>query len=110
MEGPLQPWSGPSHVSALAFRQGLAQRGPATADSWAGYRGMRMRIFGALLVAALLASAAPAVAAGDLARLKSEAAQVSIVRDDWGIAHVHGKTDAQAVFGMVYAQAEDDFN
>jgi acyl-homoserine lactone acylase PvdQ len=35
---------------------------------------------------------------------------VTIVRDDWGIAHVTGKTDADAVFGMIYAQAEDDFN
>ena len=35
---------------------------------------------------------------------------MSITRDDWGIAHVHGKTDADAVFGMIYAQAEDDFN
>ena len=35
---------------------------------------------------------------------------VTIIRDDWGIAHVYGKTDADAVFGMVYAQAEDDFN
>ena len=69
-----------------------------------------MRIFGALLVAGLVASSAPAGAAGEAARLKAEAAQVSIVRDDWGIAHVHGKTDALAVFGMVYAQAEDDFN
>ena len=33
-----------------------------------------------------------------------------ITRDDWGIAHVKGKTDADAVFGMIYAQAEDDFN
>ena len=32
------------------------------------------------------------------------------MRDDWGIAHVYGKTDADAVFGMIYAQAEDDFN
>ena len=47
---------------------------------------------------------------GDLARLRQEAQAVTIVRDDWGVAHVHGKTDAQAVFGMVYAQAEDDFN
>ncbi len=45
----------------------------------------------------------------DLARWKAERAAVSITRDDWGIAHVHGHTDAQAVFGMVYAQAEDDF-
>ncbi|HZL57386.1 MAG TPA: penicillin acylase family protein, partial [Bryobacteraceae bacterium] len=35
---------------------------------------------------------------------------VTIIRDDWGIAHVYGKTDADAVFGVVYAQAEDDFN
>jgi acyl-homoserine lactone acylase PvdQ len=34
---------------------------------------------------------------------------VTITRDDWGIAHVHGKTDADAVFGMEYSQAEDDF-
>ena len=34
---------------------------------------------------------------------------MTITRDDWGIAHVHGKTDADAVFGMIYAQAEDDF-
>jgi acyl-homoserine-lactone acylase len=39
-----------------------------------------------------------------------EASAVTIVRDDWGIAHVHGKTDADAVFGTIYAQAEDDFN
>ena len=44
------------------------------------------------------------------ARWKQEAQAVTITRDDWGIAHVHGKTDADAVFGMVYAQAEDDFN
>ncbi|KUR75050.1 penicillin acylase family protein [Novosphingobium sp. Fuku2-ISO-50] len=35
--------------------------------------------------------------------------RVTITRDEWGIAHIHGKTDADAVYGMVYAQAEDDF-
>ncbi len=43
-------------------------------------------------------------------RWAAEAANVNIVRDDWGIAHVYGKTDADAVFGMIYAQCEDDFN
>src|SRR5579859_1474676 len=43
-------------------------------------------------------------------RWAAEAAHVTIVRDDWGIAHVYGKTDADAVFGMIYAQCEDDFN
>src|SRR4051794_1496577 len=46
----------------------------------------------------------------DAARWDREAKAVTIIRDDWGIAHVYGKTDADAVFGMVYAQAEDDFN
>ncbi len=39
-----------------------------------------------------------------------QARRVTIVRDDWGIPHVSGPTDADAVFGVVYAQAEDDFN
>src|SRR4026209_1149673 len=43
-------------------------------------------------------------------RWEKQAQNVTITRDDWGIAHVKGKTDADAVFGMVYAQAEDDFN
>src|SRR5581483_11192466 len=42
--------------------------------------------------------------------LAAQASHVSITRDDWGIAHVKGHTDADAVFGMIYAQAEDDFN
>src|SRR5580704_16416078 len=46
----------------------------------------------------------------EVTRWEREAANVTIIRDDWGIAHIHGKTDADAVFGMEYAQAEDDFN
>src|ERR1700712_3576770 len=38
-----------------------------------------------------------------------QAKQVSIIRDNWGIPHVYGKTDADAVFGLLYAQCEDDF-
>ncbi len=43
------------------------------------------------------------------ATLALSAQTARIVRDDWGIAHVYGKTDADAVFGAIYAQAEDDF-
>ena len=46
----------------------------------------------------------------DLARWRAQADNVTITRDDWGIAHVRGRSDADAVFGMIYAQAEDDFN
>jgi len=46
----------------------------------------------------------------ELARWEREAENVTIIRDEWGIAHVYGKSDADAVFGAEYAQAEDDFN
>ncbi len=46
----------------------------------------------------------------DIAAWQRQAQNVTIIRDDWGIAHIHGKTDADAVFGMMYAQGEDDFN
>jgi acyl-homoserine-lactone acylase len=68
---------------------------------------VRALVIGLFLM--VLAGPAPA-APPELARERGEAAQVRIVRDDWGIAHVHGRTDRQAVFGMAYAQAEDDFN
>jgi acyl-homoserine lactone acylase PvdQ len=63
-----------------------------------------------LLAAASAALAFQATAAPEAARWKQQAGHVTIVRDDWGIAHVYGKTDADAVFGMMYTQAEDDFN
>ena len=53
----------------------------------------------------LLTAASP----GEVQQWRKQADRVAITRDDWGIAHVHGKTDADAVFGMIYAQAEDDF-
>jgi acyl-homoserine-lactone acylase len=65
---------------------------------------MRILVLPAALF--VLTAAAPSP---QLARLRAEAGRVTIARDDWGIAHVHGRTDADAVFGMIYAQAEDDF-
>jgi acyl-homoserine-lactone acylase len=35
--------------------------------------------------------------------------QVRILRDDWGVPHIFGQTDADASFGLAYAHAEDDF-
>ncbi|WP_332848741.1 penicillin acylase family protein [Massilia sp. S19_KUP03_FR1] len=55
------------------------------------------------------ASSAP-VAKAELKRWQATAMRVTILRDKWGIPHVFGKSDADAVFGLLYAQAEDDFN
>lgn len=43
-------------------------------------------------------------------RWAEQAKRVTIHRDQYGVAHVYGKSDADAVFGMIFAQAEDDFN
>src|ERR1700716_653513 len=57
-----------------------------------------------------LAGAPQAAADKDVANWDKQAQGITITRDDWGIPHVSGKTDADAVFGVMYAQAEDDFN
>jgi acyl-homoserine lactone acylase PvdQ len=66
-----------------------------------------------LLLLALLVACSDRTGQPDLTefeRLKARAAAVTIVRDDFGVPHIYGKTDADAVFGMLYAQSEDDFN
>src|SRR6185436_4477296 len=62
--------------------------------------------------AAILAACAPkpVTTSSEITAWEQRARNVTITRDDWGIPHVHGKTDADAVFGLIYAQAEDDFN
>ncbi len=46
----------------------------------------------------------------DLERWQAQAEQITIIRDDFGVPHIYGKSDADAVFGLLYAQCEDDFN
>jgi acyl-homoserine lactone acylase PvdQ len=45
----------------------------------------------------------------EIKRYEAQAKQVEIIRDHFGVPHVYGKTDADAVFGLLYAQCEDDF-
>ena len=68
-----------------------------------------MKIATSLLVA-MLASHSAAAVPTEAQRLAQRAATITVARDQWGIAHIRGQTDADAVFGMAYAQAEDDFN
>jgi acyl-homoserine lactone acylase PvdQ len=60
-----------------------------------------------LLVACTHNNGVPANA--EFERLEARAERVTIIRDDYGVPHVYAATDADAVFGMLYAQAEDDF-
>src|SRR6187401_2628472 len=45
----------------------------------------------------------------EITRWEKQAKQVTIIRDGFGVPHIYGKTDADAVFGLLYAQCEDDF-
>src|SRR5207302_4387529 len=79
--------------------------------------GGRIRGTGALMkkLILILALACPsfigyAAVDKDIATLAKQAQGITIIRDTWGIPHVYGKTDADAVFGVAYAQAGDDFN
>lgn len=45
----------------------------------------------------------------EVVRWESRAKGVEIIRDDFGVPHIYGKNDADAVFGLLYAQCEDDF-
>jgi acyl-homoserine-lactone acylase len=45
----------------------------------------------------------------DLERYTKQAERVTIIRDNWGVPHIYGKSDADAVFGLMYAQCEENF-
>jgi acyl-homoserine-lactone acylase len=45
----------------------------------------------------------------EIERYKQEAQRVTIIRDVWSVPHIYGKTDADAVFGLLYSQCEESF-
>ena len=61
-----------------------------------------------LLVTSISLSAQKPTSA-ELTRWKQHAQQTTIIRDEWDIPHIYGKTDADAVFGLMYAQCEENF-
>jgi len=34
---------------------------------------------------------------------------IKIIRDEWGVPHIYGNTDAEAAYGLAWAHCEDDF-
>ena len=61
-----------------------------------------------LLFISILYSCQPK-ATDEVSQWEAQAENVTIIRDDFGVPHIYGKTDADAVFGLLYAQCEDDF-
>jgi acyl-homoserine-lactone acylase len=65
---------------------------------------MKKFVFSILILCIACAPRSP-----EVAQWEDQADRVTIVRDTWGIPHIYGETDADVVFGTIYAQAEDDF-
>lgn len=71
---------------------------------------MRMRKLSIILLISLSACKTQAPAPiTEVDRWKEQAEHITIFRDDYGVPHIYGETDADAVFGLLYAQCEDDF-
>ncbi len=67
-----------------------------------------MKLF-LLIVLLPLQSCAQSFSKQEISRWEKQAQQVTIIRDNFGVPNIYGKTDADAVFGLMYAQCEDDF-
>ena len=67
---------------------------------------MRNLLFAAILI---FISCSPSPQT-EVEQWEAQAENITIIRDDFGVPHIYGKTDADAVFGLLYAQCEDDFN
>ena len=46
----------------------------------------------------------------ELKRFEDHAKNVTVIRDQWDVPHIYGKTDADAVFGLMYVQCEINFH
>lgn len=68
-----------------------------------------MKFLAVLLLVLVAATGAARAAPADSTRWEDHIRRTEIIRDTWGVAHIYGRTDADTVFGMIYAQAEDDF-
>src|SRR5713226_6231130 len=100
----LLPWR-TARVKSIHFRFGPGQA------STGGVLMKKLALVFILAVTCALVPNASAIAqTQELQGWEQQARNVRVIRDDWGIAHISGKTDADAVFGAIYAQAEDDFN
>ena len=67
------------------------------------------KIFLLLLFVPPLQISAQNFSQNEISKWEKQSKEVTIIRDNWGIPHIYGKTDADAVFGLLYAQCEDDF-
>ncbi|MDN5202496.1 acylase [Fulvivirgaceae bacterium BMA10] len=63
-----------------------------------------------LFLVIFTACSSPGTEDQNTSSLEQRAKGITIIRDNWGVPHIYGKTDAHAVFGLMYAQCEDDFN
>ncbi len=69
----------------------------------------RLLLLSSFLLSSLSALFAQSFTKKEIGNWQKQAQNVTIIRDNWGIPHIYGKTDADATFGLLFAQCEDDF-
>jgi len=62
-----------------------------------------------LLLLVVLTGAGQTFSPAEVKDWEGRAGRVEIIRDKWGVPHCYGEKDEDAVFGMIYAQCEDDY-
>ena len=75
---------------------------------WLGRIGIALVVLG-LIVFVGLATWEPFWAKRDDITLPERIYTAEIIRDDFGVPHIYGKTDADVAYGVAVAHAEDDF-
>ena len=69
---------------------------------------VKMKLFILFIIVPFI-SFSQSISQKEIQRCKHEAQNVTIIRDTWGVPHIYGKTDADAVFGLLYSQCEENF-
>src|ERR1700761_3271878 len=72
------------------------------------HRALLSALFSGILLPLGISAQGPSAA--ERQRCEQEAKQVTIIRDKWGVPHIYGKTDAAVVFGLMYAECQEDFS
>ncbi|WP_108810396.1 penicillin acylase family protein [Sphingorhabdus sp. Alg231-15] len=72
---------------------------------WSGV----LMIFGIIAASVFLWDPLPANPSSEILAANASKYDAEIIRDNYGVPHIFGKTDADVTFGVGYAHAEDDF-
>ena len=88
--------------------EGLRDLGEKSVMTWVKRGGFALVVL-LVLAFAVLATWEPLMMASAAPAPGTRTYRAEIIRDEWGVPHITGKTDADTAYGVAIAHAEDDF-